>query len=206
MTPRCSILLTGFGPFGGYRENSSQRVVESVSTTLRGRTELVYEILPTEFRAAGNRMQALLVRHRPKICICMGLKYDADAVILEKRAQNLDDADIADNAGEERRGQIISPNPPEFFESNLPFEAISAALTNHQIPSRLSDSAGNFVCNHVFYIVAELLRSISPNARFGFIHMPPCAESEPTGRGMPLSLLTLGVCLSVETCKISMDQ
>ena len=49
------ILLTGFNRFGGLGLNPSQLIVESIAARARerGLTDLIAEVLPTEYRRAG---------------------------------------------------------------------------------------------------------------------------------------------------------
>jgi pyroglutamyl-peptidase len=142
------ILITGFNPFGGASRNPSQAVVEAVAET-----ELVRaEILPTEFERAGRRIAELLEELKP--------------------AFNLDDARIADNAGDQRQGRPIEPGGREVLASTLPLEQIAAELQDHGIPVTFSDSAGRFVCNHVFYKALSTLAAAGLWVPAGFVHLP----------------------------------
>ena len=196
-----SIVLTGFNAFGGFAQNASQRVVELISSMGEYDGRLITKVLPTEFRAAELRIHALLLRHRPGVCICTGLNAAADAVTLETRAVNRDAAEIADNAGERRQGTPIDPDGPPFYESTLPIDRIKRLLEDHQIPVRLSDSAGTFVCNHVFYAAAQGAAIWSPRTRVGFIHLPQAADFTPRNDGIALSDLTKALELYIQACE-----
>ena len=196
-----SIVLTGFNAFGGLAQNASQRVVELISSMDEYDGRVIAEVLPTEYRAAELRIHALLERHRPAVCICTGLNAAADAVMLETRAVNRDAAEIADNAGERRQGSPIDPDGPAFYESTLPVDRIKRLLEHHQIPVRLSDSAGTFVCNHVFYAAAQGAAKFSPRTRVGFIHLPQAAEFKSQNDGIALSDLTKALELCIQACE-----
>jgi pyroglutamyl-peptidase len=162
------ILITGFNPFGGASRNPSQAVVEAVAET-----ELVRaEILPTEFERAGRRIAELLEELKPAAWIGFGLHEGATGVVLERQAFNLDDARIADNAGDQRQGRPIEPGGREVLASTLPLEQIAAELQDHGIPVTFSDSAGRFVCNHVFYKALSTLAAAGLWVPAGFVHLP----------------------------------
>src|SRR5690349_6911699 len=104
------ILVTGFEPFGEFEVNPSQKVVEALGrSTLQRRAELVTEILPCEFRAAGDRIAALIREVRPEAVVSLGLAASASAVRLERHALNLNDATRPDNAGDLATGRPIDP-------------------------------------------------------------------------------------------------
>jgi pyroglutamyl-peptidase len=62
-----------------------------------------------------------------------------------------------------------------------------AALRARGIPAQVSQSAGTFVCNHVFYGLMHELRRRS-GVRGGFIHVPPAGRD-----GMPLDTMVEGL-------------
>ena len=44
------------------------------------------------------------------------------------------------------------------------------------IPASVSQTAGTFVCNHVFYGLAHLIATRRPALRGGFVHVPYAPE------------------------------
>jgi pyroglutamyl-peptidase len=65
----------------------------------------------------------------------------------------------------------IAARGPAAYWSTLPIKAIVAALEARGIPASVSQTAGTFVCNHVFYSLMRALRR-RPGVRGGFIHVP----------------------------------
>src|SRR5215218_8983519 len=105
-TTRRTILVTGFEPFGGISENPSQAVVEALNrTTVQRRTELVTDVLPCEFRAAGERIVSLIREYQSEAVLSLGLAASAAAIRLERHALNLNDAIRPDNAGDLASGR-----------------------------------------------------------------------------------------------------
>ena len=67
------------------------------------------------------------------------------------------------------------PGAPAAYFSTLPIKAIVQGLRAAGIPASVSNSAGTFVCNHLFYgLMHRLARE--PRMRGGFIHLPYLPE------------------------------
>jgi pyroglutamyl-peptidase len=93
------------------------------------------------------------------------------------------------------------PGGPAAYFSRLPIKAIVAALHEAGLPASVSQTAGTFVCNHVFYGLMHMLRR-RPRTRGGFMHLPllpqqaaatgrpPEPRAGPAGGGRALALAT----------------
>jgi pyroglutamyl-peptidase len=199
-----TVLLTGFNAFGTHELNSSQLVVNAIASS-KIRPWLAVGVLRTEFVAAEEKLKSLLSIHRPAYCICLGLHERADCLVIERNAHNCDDPLIPDNAGYQPGPREIVPGGPEGYPSTLPIQTLATRLTEHGIPFRFSDSAGSFLCNHVFYVAADF---VSPkerdlpqlNTRVGFIHLPPVQNKVGSGPGVPRKELISAIELCVDTC------
>ncbi len=89
---------------------------------------------------------------------------------------------------------MIAGAPAAFF-SSLPIKAMVAALRAAGLPASVSQSAGTFVCNHVFYGLMQRLQA-SPGARGGFMHLPLLPEQaarQPGSACLPLATMVDGV-------------
>lgn len=157
-----TVLLTGFEPFDGAATNSSWEAVRRVDGVITG-------LLPVEFGRASEVLADLIAEHRPDVVIAVGLADGRTSITPERIAVNIADARIPDNAGNQPREQPIEPDGPAAYFSGLPVRAIADAITAAGIPSKVSLSAGAFVCNAVMY---RLLASVEPGIRAGFIHVP----------------------------------
>ena len=199
------ILLTGFEPFDGIEVNPSQIIVEALERrpTADRRAELVTEILPCEFGAAGDRIVTLIRELRPAAVVSVGLAVSASAIRLERHALNLNDSSRPDNGGDLATGRLIDPNGPIGYWSTLPLDAMLQALKERDIPSIISNHAGAYVCNHVFYTARHEIEHLGGGIPSGFIHVPLMAEQDaeplPGGAKLPLATMleALECCLSV---------
>ena len=176
------ILVTGFEPFASSSLNPSQLIVEALAVK-PGAAEHIFEVLPVEYERAANRLEQLIAQHDPHTVVCIGQAEGRASISIETRAQNLDDANLADNVGVTRSGQTISnPGAPE-LPTTLPVDALLAQLSSAGIPAESSSSAGTFVCNHIFYVMQQLLEGT--DVRSGFIHVPLVPEQASEFSGKP---------------------
>jgi len=200
MTPP-RILLTGFEPFGGDALNPSAMVAQALhGERIAGAT--VHSLcLPCVFGEALLALQAALKQHRPVVVLALGLAAGRAELSVERVAINVDDARIADNAGLQPVDQPVVRGGPAAYFSSLPIKAIVAALQGAGLPAAVSQTAGTFVCNHVFYGLMHMLRR-RPHTRGGFMHLPQLPEQAATQPGLPslaLSSQVAGVRLALAT-------
>ena len=66
---------------------------------------------------------------------------------------------------------MVAGGPAAYF-ATLPIKAAVAALREAGLPAIVSNTAGTFVCNHVFYGLMHLAATRRPGLRGGFLHVP----------------------------------
>jgi len=184
------ILLTGFDPFGGEAVNPSWLVARALDgATVAGRPVIALR-LPTEFRRSLRVLRTGLTRHAPALVVALGQAGGRAALSIERVAINIDDARIPDNAGAQPIDATIVRGGPAAHFSTLPVKAIVAALRARGVPAVVSQSAGTFVCNHVFYALQHALAG--SRVRSGFVHLPSLPEQAAPRPGEPsLALATM---------------
>lgn len=176
-------LVTGFDPFGGEPVNPSQQIVQALHGEIVADHRIVGAILPTQFDAAPLVLEKLIARHRPALVLALGQAGRREGISLERVAINLIDARIADNAGAQPVDARIVDNAANAYFSTLPIKAMLQRLRDAGIPASLSQTAGTFVCNQVFYALMHALRR--RRARGGFIHVPYLPEQAARHAGAP---------------------
>jgi pyroglutamyl-peptidase len=182
------ILLTGFEPFGGETTNPSWTAAEAASSLLRAEGHAVAAVeLPCVFGESVVALEAALAAHRPDLVVCVGQAGGRARISLERVAINCDDARIPDNAGNRPIDEEVIQDGPAAYFSTLPLKAGLAALRAAGIPAEVSQSAGTYVCNHVFYALMHAMttRAGTPATRGGFIHVPYETRQVPRGIGTP---------------------
>ncbi|HET9018022.1 MAG TPA: pyroglutamyl-peptidase I [Acetobacteraceae bacterium] len=167
------VLLTGFAPFGGSLVNPSGRAVAALAeaSPLPG-IALATAVLPVTYAGALPALRAALAAHAPDVVLATGLAGGRAPVSVERVAVNIDDARVPDNDGVQRIDAPVVPDGPAAYFASIPIKTITAAIRDAGVPAEVSQSAGTFLCNHVFYHACHLAAIERPGLRAGFIHLP----------------------------------
>ena len=198
-TTRSRVLLTGFDPFAGASLNPSWLAASALDgETIAGHLVMSAQ-LPTVFEASLRELGRLLRLHQPDLVICVGQAGGRAALSLERAALNICDASIADNAGHQPLDVAVISNGPAAYFTTLPIKAMLQALQQAGVAAEGSQTAGTFVCNHVFYgLMHKLARQPRAlRARGGFIHVPFLPEQG--SPSMPLADMVRGLRIAVAT-------
>ena len=198
------ILITGFDAFGGEAVNPSWLSVSRVCQEAGDELTLIGACLPTEFSSSLTMLQQLVENHRPDLVIAVGQAGGRSSISLERVAINIDDARIPDNAGWQPIDEPIHPAGEAAYFSSLPIKAIVQALRTAGIPAEVSNTAGTYVCNHVFYGLMHLCRHM-PGMRAGFVHIPYLPEQAAKQPGAPSMALDDMVRALTIILRISVD-
>ncbi|WP_439693419.1 pyroglutamyl-peptidase I [Curtobacterium sp. SP.BCo] len=178
-----TVLLTAFEPFGGDARNPSWDAAQRLAATWDGPARLVVEQLPVVFEERA-RLAAAIVEHRPDVVIATGLAAGRSAVTPERVAINVMDARIPDNAGAQPVDEPVDPCGAPAAFSSLPIKRIVRDVRAAGVPASVSNTAGTFTCNQVFY---ELMSFAGREGfRAGFVHVP--ATPDIAGDGPSLEL------------------
>ena len=192
------ILVTGFEPFATSSLNPSAEIVKA----LKG-DDLVTAILPVVFGQTSSTLKELIDLHKPTAVLCLGQAEGRSEMTPERIAINLDNARIADNAGNQPLEQKIIADGPDGHFSTVPIEKMVAAMKAAGIPASISLSAGTFVCNHIFYVLQDYLKDSS--IKSGFMHVPLMDEQRrdyPTLPTMPIRQMVAGVQISLDLLRV----
>ena len=188
-----TVLLTGFDPFGRDDLNPSWLAARELDGRRVAGHRIVAAQLPTVFDRSLQVLADLLEQHQPVLAICTGQAGGRAAMSLERVAINVNDARIPDNGlAQPVDTPVIAGGPAAYF-SSLPIKAMLAALEREGIPCEVSQTAGTFVCNHVFYGLLHALatRTELAGVRGGLIHVPWVPEQgQPS---MPLEDIVRGL-------------
>jgi pyroglutamyl-peptidase len=165
-----TLLLTGFEPFGddpgALSLNPSVEIAKALHGKEIGAWRVAGEVLPCEFGRSVRVLKTLMREYAPEAVICLGQAGGRSAISIERVAINWDEA--------ARSGQPILKTAPAAYFSSLPVHALRDALLAYGIPAEISSTAGQFVCNHVFFSLMHALRKTKIPA--GFVHVPYLPE------------------------------
>jgi pyroglutamyl-peptidase len=194
-----TVLLTGFEPFNKETINPAWEAVRALEGWSGQGFAVEVLQLPCVFGEANRVMSETFDRLRPDVVIAVGQAGGRMDMSVERVAINVDDAPIVDNAQRQLVDEPIVADGPAAYFSTLPIKAIVAALRADGLPASVSQTAGTFVCNHVFYGLMH--RSAGLPVRAGFIHipyLPQQAAAHPGTASMALPDMVRGLKIAVE--------
>lgn len=166
-----TVLLMGFEPFDQDVVNPSWEAVRQLDgVILEPDVQVVARRLPCAFAAVGECLTLLLGELRPAMVIATGLGPGRGDISIERVAINVNDARIPDNLGEQPVDTAVVEGGPAAYFSTLPIKAMVKAVRASGIAASVSQTAGTFVCNQVFYLLQHALAGTA--VRSGFIHVP----------------------------------
>lgn len=192
-----TLLLTAFEPFGGEERNAALDAVVRIPERI-GALKIVKITVPTVFGKSVETVTDAIAREMPDAVLMVGQAGSRGALTPERVAVNRVDARIPDNAGKQPAGVPVVPNGPETYASTLPVEEIVAAIREKEIPAEVSDDAGKFVCNQLFYGVMHYLETNNLPIPAGFLHVPRSKEqAQPDKPSLPLTEIVNGLIATI---------
>jgi pyroglutamyl-peptidase len=181
--------VTGFEPFDARGYNTSSKVFPLLPEQIE-QYAIKTLTLPVHWQDANAVLSPVLAKIKPTLAIGLGMSRES-RLDLERIASNFRGFDRLDNSGAPPNTEQVVQNGPPAFYSDLPLDSISESLLKHKIPHRVSGSAGDYLCNEIFYLLMFARHQLQHIYRGGFIHVPP----ETTDGGWPLSQLAMAITL-----------
>jgi pyroglutamyl-peptidase len=203
-TPAPRILLTGFEPFGGESVNPSWEIARALDGWHCEGHVVHAALLPCVFGDALAVLDEALAAHAPAVVLCLGQAGGRPEISIERVAVNVDDARIPDNLGRQPIDAAIEAGGPAAYFSTLPIKAIARDVREAGAAASVSNTAGTFVCNHVFYALMHRVATHPSlaKARAGFVHVPYTPEQVAGRAGvpsMPLATQVVGIRQALRT-------
>ncbi|PEY43876.1 pyroglutamyl-peptidase I [Bacillus cereus] len=195
------VVVTGFEPFGGEEMNPAWEVAKRLDGQVIGDYKIISKQVPTVFHKSLQVLQSYMEEIEPALVICIGQAGGRPDITVERVAINVDDARIPDNEGNQPVDAPVVAEGPVAYWSTLPMKAIVKKLREEGIPASVSQTAGTFVCNHLFYGLMHMLAKSENEVRGGFIHipfLPEQASSHPGQPSMALSTIAKGIELLIQ--------
>lgn len=201
-TVQPTVLVTGFEPFDHDPVNPSWEVARALDGWLCEGHQVRAVQLSCVFGGAAVQLDAALAHWQPRLVVGLGLAGGRTEWQPERVAINCDDARIPDNAGRQPVDTAVVPGGPAAYFSTLPIKAIVQALRAAGLPASVSNSAGTFVCNHVFYALMHRLAGLPgvPGVRGGFVHVPALPEQAARHPGLP----SMALAVQVEALRVTL--
>lgn len=184
-----TLLITGFEPFGGDNKNPALEAVKRLEGLELEGARVVTCSVPVVLQTSIDAVISAIKMHKPDYVMTVGQAGGRSAITPERIAINIDDYRISDNDGNQPIDQKVLENGPDAYFSTLPIKAMVKAMQDKGIPAQLSNTAGTFVCNHLFYGIQHYLRDT--NINHGFVHIPLMTNQCLDGSQSTMSLYTI---------------
>ncbi|KIQ35912.1 Pyrrolidone-carboxylate peptidase 2 [Variovorax paradoxus] len=185
------VLLAGFEPFENDPVNPAWEIARALDGwTCEGASVHALQ-LPCVFGRAIDTLDAALAdilggQAPLPLVLCVGAAGGRTEISMERAALNVDDARIPDNAGHQPIDvEVVAGGPAAYF-SSLPIKAMVRDVRAAGLPAAVSNSAGTFVCNHIFYALMHRLATqpVLARTRGGFVHVPYLPEQAASRPGV----------------------
>lgn len=196
-------IITGFDAFGQSKTNPSELVVETFPDILKTtpdedhkkplelNVQKVY--LETQGHKAWKALKQKLDQTRKEldaaksdaaiILIMLGLAQNAAGLQLERFAINLRDYRIKDNSGEQIEDKPISDKGPDLLRTIHDLRPIRDYVRLAGYPCLISNHAGTFICNEIYYHALHYQQKHDRIAACLFVHMPDGKDFAKLGKG-----------------------
>ena len=163
------MLITAFEPFGGAESNITQSVLSLLPASLAD-WAIEKVCLPVSFKRAPIALREAIATYSPDLVILLGQCPTGENIRLERFAINMMDSTKADNDGYIPNEETIYANQPLALQTPLPIKELERFCTDNVQPVQVSNSAGLYVCNRVYYEALHLQQ------RAIFVHIPKKME------------------------------
>ena len=189
------LLITGFEPFDGEVINPSWDAV-CLLPNIIGDYKLTKLLIPVVFGESAKKVIDVARATSPDVILCVGQAGGREAITPEMVGINLRYAKIPDNKGNQPRDEKILDDGENAYFTTIPARKIAEEISKKGIASKVSYSAGAYVCNDVIYsLLAEFHET---DTRVGFIHVPYSHEQNKSP-SMSLNDMILGLTVAIES-------
>jgi pyroglutamyl-peptidase len=160
------VLITAFGPYGKWLENSSWLALVELTRRLPPAPEITTRLYPVDLATVTERLALDVPSH--DYVLHLGQAPGATSIQLEMIGINVGAARVEDAD----QPQPLVPDGPTAYQSRLPLAAWAEKLRRAGVPARVSYHAGTFLCNATLYLTHYLCEKHQWSARAAFVHVP----------------------------------
>ena len=178
-TEKIDLIVTGFNAFGGKDFNPTESIVESLpdEISIENGNEIALSrlVLPTCCTSSWDLLQNLLDKRRKDrktVLIMLGYAENARCVALERVALNLRDYRLPDNEGHIHTASPIVEGQANALFNDLDLDTISKKLNFAGHLTEVSNHAGTFVCNEVYFKSLLYKQENDHLKEAVFVHVP----------------------------------
>lgn len=176
------LLLTGFGPFPGIPRNPSATLVKALSRDprlLRAGISARPALIATTYAAADATIPALVQEVQPDAVLMFGVASRRRHLSVEAQARNRLSLLHPDAAGKRPARLVLAPDRPAALPARAPLRQIVTEGQRAGHATRLSRTAGAYLCNYSYWLMLDCLPDDTPCL---FLHIPKLRGRAHLGR------------------------
>lgn len=162
------ILVTGFVRFLGEATNPTQHILDEIKAELPFIETL---LLPVSFQQSWKLLEVKLNSKEYDYVLMLGQAGGRECVEFERVALNWIETSHPDEDGRTPEVGKIGSGADVYF-SSFPIEQVISNLKVRKVPTRVSLSAGGYVCNYLYYNCLHYLAGSASKTKACFIHVP----------------------------------
>ena len=168
-----NILITGFEPFGSRKANNSWEVAKAFKNS----NEIKVLCLPVSFSRAHNVVIDLIKKQSFDLIIMLGETSSTnDYIRLERVAINLKDSINRDNDNIIADEEILIEDASPAYFTKFPLKKIAGKLKETGYRIKISNSAGTFVCNCLYFNILHYIEANKLSTKALFLHVPSTTQ------------------------------
>jgi pyroglutamyl-peptidase len=143
-----------------------------------GDREIVARVLPVSFRQTAALVPDLLCGEEPfHVALLLGVAGRAQGLRLERFAHNRLGRSLPDMDGFVPEAETIENNAPARYETPARLALLRDRLAAGGVPVCLSEDAGSYVCNHVYFTALHAIHQRVLPTTCLFLHLPPASPA-----------------------------
>ena len=169
------LLFTGFEPATEGAESPTSRWIFDLSELAPESVIVRTVLLPATWDGAFAALQPLLGQGWDAV-VCLASKR-CDQLAIERVAVNENDVSQKDSEGRRPRSKVIVDGGDAGYWTGLPYRELGLRLTERQIASAASHSAGGGLGNHVFYQLMRWIDRSGQTVVGGLVQVPEAAAA-----------------------------
>eukprot|EP01126_Amoeba_proteus_P009407 TRINITY_DN13559_c0_g1_i1.p1 TRINITY_DN13559_c0_g1~~TRINITY_DN13559_c0_g1_i1.p1 ORF type:complete len:217 (-),score=20.90 TRINITY_DN13559_c0_g1_i1:65-715(-) len=182
-----TVFLTGFGPFRGVNDNPTMHLMNEIHLHLKDHplqnnvhipSSVVVEVsavaahLAISDHIVNNKIYKGREDNQKTVFLHFGVHGGATSFLLEEKGWNEASFSCPDERGWSPLCLPITDHDIcHNYRTTLPTSKLSASLCSRGFDCQLSQSAGRFLCNYIYYL--SLHYSSQNNTHSLFVHVPP---------------------------------
>ncbi len=179
------LLVTGFDSFPGVPVNPTECAMARLAERYRDDGHLAFHVVETSYEKSFAGLKPVIERHRPDIVLLTGVDRTARGLRLETLARNTIDASRMDNRDVRPSSTLIDPASAETLPATVHLEPVRRTLEAHAIACEMSDNAGGYLCNYLYYRVLAHAASLERPYSAAFVHVPMTVEAHMAAETAP---------------------